>query len=238
MVNHVAETCVREGVDIQTNSRISSITKTADRRFLLMVEQGANKHEETFDSIVSTLPTPTLAAVSEKVLSAQEITKFKKLKYLGAANLIVEMEEKVFEKEYWVSMCTDKIPSLVFLQHTNFVDKSHYNGHNILYVASYCEPDDPLMHMSTEQMLEMYLPAIEKIVGSKCKVYDAFVWRAKHAQPIFDKDFLVNVPTFNTSDPHFFIANLDMTYPYDRGTNFAVKLGKDVAALVLQSVGV
>ncbi len=238
MIDHIGGECVRAKVQIQTESRVSFISKTSTNRFLLTVEHGGEKCEELFDVVVSTLPTPILTSVAQEVLSVQEIARLRKLKYLGAVNLIIEMEEKVFEKEYWVSLCTDKIKSLVFIQHTNFVDKSHYNGHNILYVASYCEHDDPLMSMPKEEMLEQCLPAIEKIAGKKCKIYDAFMWKARYAQPVFDKEFLENVPKFTTSDPHFFIANLDMTYPYDRGTNFAVKLGKDVAALVLQTIGV
>jgi len=33
-----------------------------------------------------------------------------------------------------------------------------------------------------------------------------------------------------------FVANMDMTYPYDRGTNYAVKLGKDVSGFVLKKL--
>ncbi len=235
MIDHVAEVCKKSNMHIATNTRITKIHKNTEGKFILTIQSGEVTKEELFDIVISTLPSPILAEVSKDVLSQPELNSLRKLKYLSATNLIVEMEEKVFEKEYWVSLCTDKIPSLVFVQHTNFVDKSHYNNHNLLYIASYCEPDDPLMSMNKEQMLEKYLPTIQKIAGKKCKIYDTFVWRARYAQPIFDREFLENVPHFTTSDPKFFIANLDMTYPYDRGTNYAVKLGKDVARLVQQT---
>jgi hypothetical protein len=56
------------------------------------------------------------------------------------------------------------------------------------------------------------------------------IWR----QPIFDATFIQNKPDFITSTPGFIIANLDMTYPYDRGTNYAVQLGNKAAEIVLQ----
>jgi protoporphyrinogen oxidase len=235
MIDHVAEACKKSNTQIVTKARITKIHKNPERKFILTIQNGEETKEELFDVVVSTLPSPILAEVSKDILTQPELDRLQKLKYLSATNLIVEMEEKVFDKEYWVSLCTDKIPSLVFVQHTNFVDKSHYNNHNLLYIASYCEPDDPLMFMNKEQMLEKYLPTIQKIAGKQCKIYDTFVWRARYAQPIFDKEFLKNVPHFTTSDPRFFIANLDMTYPYDRGTNYAVKLGNDVAKLIQRS---
>ncbi len=53
----------------------------------------------------------------------------------------------------------------------------------------------------------------------------------RHAE-IFDKEFLKNKPDFETPLKGFYIANLDMTYPYDRGTNYAVALGKKVVELL------
>jgi len=58
------------------------------------------------------------------------------------------------------------------------------------------------------------------------------MFKAPFAQPIFDKEFVKNKPYFITPVKNFFIANLDMTYPYDRGTNYAVKLGKEVAKFI------
>jgi hypothetical protein len=58
------------------------------------------------------------------------------------------------------------------------------------------------------------------------------VFRAPFAQPIFDKNFLKYKPNFFTPAKNFYIANLDMTYPYDRGTNYAVKLGKEINKII------
>ena len=52
------------------------------------------------------------------------------------------------------------------------------------------------------------------------------------AQPIFDKEFLKLKPTFQSPVDGFYIANMDMTYPYDRATNYAVQLGRTVAGMI------
>jgi protoporphyrinogen oxidase len=236
MIDFVANQFREAHGTIHANTKVSTVRKTPEGKFTVVVKSGEEEREELFDRVISTLPSPVLASVGREVLSTEVVTKLRSLKYLSAANLIIEMEEKVFDTEYWISICTPHIPSLVFVQHTNFVDKSHYNNHNLLYIASYCEPTDPLMSMTKEQMLAQYTPTIEKMLGKKPTIHDTFLWKAGFAQPIFDKEFLENVPHFTTSDPHFFIANLDMTYPYDRGTNYAVKLGRDVAKLVQKTL--
>lgn len=86
--------------------------------------------------------------------------------------------------------------------------------------------------MTTEELTKYILPYIKKITQKTAVVRNAYSFKGPFAQPIFDQDFLKNKPTFTTPTKNFFIANLDMTYPYDRGTNYAVKLGKQVAALI------
>jgi protoporphyrinogen oxidase len=53
-----------------------------------------------------------------------------------------------------------------------------------------------------------------------------------YSQPIYDKIFIKNKPNFITPLKNFYIANLDMTYPFDRGTNYAIKIGKKVASFI------
>ena len=87
--------------------------------------------------------------------------------------------------------------------------------------------------MGNEEILHYFLPYLKKI-NTKYQIFDTkyYLFKAPFAQPIFDKDFLQNKPDFKTPVKNFFIANLDMTYPYDRGTNYAVKLGREVSSLL------
>jgi hypothetical protein len=86
--------------------------------------------------------------------------------------------------------------------------------------------------MSKEEILKLVYPHLEKIENHKLIMKNSFIFKVPFAQPIFDHDFEKNIPTFVTPDKNFFVANLDMTYPFDRGTNYAVKLGKQVAGMI------
>jgi protoporphyrinogen oxidase len=87
--------------------------------------------------------------------------------------------------------------------------------------------------MSDKEALDFFSPYLKKINSSFQLPASSFhLFKAPFAQPIFDKTFLKNMPTFKTPVENFYIANLDMTYPHDRGTNYAVKLGREIADLI------
>jgi len=185
-----------------------------------------------YDKVISTLPTPVMVKLTKNIFSADYLQKFNKLKYLHAVILILETEKPILNKTYWLNICSDTIPFMILAQHTNFADKKNYGDKHIAYVGWYVDKTSPLLKMSNEEILNFVLPHLKKIENFKLKIENYFVFRAPWAQPIFDEDFVKNKPDFITPDKDFFIANLDMTYPYDRGTNYAVKLGKDVVRFI------
>jgi protoporphyrinogen oxidase len=117
------------------------------------------------------------------------------------------------------------------IQHTNFIKSSNYANHHILYAANYVEEGSRLLSMTKDEIVGQYLPHLLKI-NKNIVPLKTYLFKASFAQPIFDADFLSHMPQFETPNKKIYIANLDMTYPYDRGTNYAVKLGRDVAGLL------
>ena len=187
---------------------------------------------EVFDRVISTLPTPVLVKLTENIFTDNYLSKFKKLRYLHAVTMIMETEKPILNKTYWLNICTEKIPFMILAQHTNFIDKKNYGGKHISYLGWYVDVNSKLLKMTDNEIIKMVTPALEKIENFKLKIINYFIFRVPWAQPIFDKDFVKNMPTFKTPNKNFFIANLDMTYPYDRGTNYAVKLGIDVSKFI------
>ncbi len=121
---------------------------------------------------------------------------------------------------------------MVFVQHTNLIDKKHYGGNNIAYIGRYVEMNDPVFKMDKEEIGQLWIPYLERVTGKKIRINRDYLFKAAYAQPIFDKDFIKNKPDFITPIKNLYCANLDMTYPYDRGTNYAVKLGKQVSNII------
>jgi protoporphyrinogen oxidase len=210
-------------VNVLTGYEIKEIKKKGEK-FII--------NNQTYDKVISTLPTPVLTKLTTNIFPQEYLLRFYKLKYLHAITLILETKKPILESTYWLNICTDKIPFMILAQHTNFSDKRNYNNNHLNYIGWYVDGDNKLLKMDKEEILKLVCPHLEKIGNHKLMIKNSFLFKAPFAQPIFDKDFEKNMPTFKTPDKNFFIANLDMTYPYDRGTNYAVKLGKQVAGMI------
>src|SRR3989344_2450988 len=142
------------GVDIKKATVVEEIIKVGDSFKI---------NNEEFDAVISTLPTSIMAKITQNLLPKSYLSRFSKLHYLHAVNLIIESKEPLFQKEYWLNICTDKIPIMVLVQHTNFIDKKNYNGNHILYIGNYIDANSPLLKMNKEEALQFFLPYLQRI---------------------------------------------------------------------------
>ncbi len=212
------------GVDIRKGKGIESVAKKGE---------GFMLDKERYDTVVSTLPTKVMINATRELFPASYIKQLSSLEYLHAVNLILETEDPILEKTYWLNSSDKNLPFMVVVQHTNFIDKQYYGENHIAYIGKYVDGDDKLLKMERQDAIAFYGPHINTISTNKVKITKSFLLKAGFAQPIYDRNFLKNKPDFITPAKNFYIANLDMTYPYDRGTNYAVKLGKEVARFIL-----
>lgn len=231
-IEYVQQIDEKMGVQIHTHTSVGELVKKGDI-FSLTATSGHKTTHYSFDAVVSTLTTPILQTVAKDVLPQSYISKLKRLQYLSALVMILETNEPILKDSYWLNICTRDIPVMFIGQHTNFIDKKHYGNKHIAYLANYLSPDDPLLKKTDREVFDHYMQSIKTVYPDfKSKNNNYWIFRAPFAQPIFNKTFLKNKPEFASPTTNFYIANLDMTYPYDRGTNFAVRLGKQVAEVV------
>ena len=221
--DYVEKHLVSKGVIIQKGTEISTIQKKG-HAFII--------NDVLYDRVISTLPTGVFMQVGKKILPNSYILQLKKLSYLDALVLIVETDKPFLKDTYWLNICTPEIPAMVVAQHTNFVSPKRYGNNHLAYIGYYPEREDPLMSMTKEDLLDAVIPAVRTIENSTAKILRTYLFKAPYAQPIFDSRFKQNKPEFMTPVEHLYCANLDMTYPYDRGTNYAVSLGKRVAEIM------
>jgi protoporphyrinogen oxidase len=222
-INYLEKLLKDLGVNISTGYEVKEIKKKKNK-FLI--------DNQEFDLVISTLPTPITAKIAQKIFPAKFTQNLRKISYLHALTLILETDKPILRKTYWLNLIAPKIPIMVLVQHTNFIDKKHYGGKHIAYLGWYLDKDDKLWQMNDKDLLKFLLPYLKQISNFQFPISNYYVFRASFAQPIFDKNFLKYKPNFFTPAKNFYIANLDMTYPYDRGTNYAVKLGKEINKII------
>jgi protoporphyrinogen oxidase len=224
-VNYMEKQLKGLKVEMLKGTGVEEIKKKGDR-FII--------NNTLYDVVISTLPTPVLTKLTTDVFPENYLNRLSKIEYLHALTLILETDKPILEKTYWLNVATDKIPIMGIVQQTNFIDKKNYGGKYITYLGWYFKKEDKLMNMEKNELVKFVYPYLKKI-NSNCSIVsllNCYLFKAPFAQPIFDKEFVKNKPDFQTPVKNFFIANLDMTYPYDRGINYAVKLGKEVTKLI------
>ncbi len=232
-VNHLETVLKRQGVLIFKDTEIN-LVENKQNAFSVLDREGRELGE--FDLVVSTLPSPVSAQVLSNVLSTDEIRNLSKLKYLNAVQMIVESKERLFRGIYWANISTPRLNSMGIIEHTNMINEAHYGNNKVVYLANYVSADDKLWKMNREEIKRFYLHDLESLKPGYTRfIKRTFIVKIPFAQPVFDREFLKNKPRIKTSRKNLFLANLDMTYPYDRGTNYAVKLGNDTTNQILNS---
>lgn len=190
------------------------------------------KKSEIFDRAIFTLPSflflKTLPQLPQKYKQ-----KFIPLKIIGATNLVLRLKKPFFkDNTYWLSICDKNAPVMAIVEHTNFMDKKHFNNEHLVYLGNYLTQDDPKYLMSKEKKLALFDPFLRKFNPDYKKHligYEHF--KAPFAQPIIPANYSKIIPSMITPLPHVFLANMEQVYPWDRGTSNAVALGKKAAEL-------
>ncbi|MBL8118031.1 MAG: FAD-dependent oxidoreductase, partial [Anaerolineae bacterium] len=139
---------------------------------------------------------------------------------------------------YWLNLPatspdkqTSQFPFLALVEHTNFMDKSHYGGDVLVYCGDYVPVDHEYLRMSADELLERFLPALQKVnpAFQRDWIRKTWLWRAPYAQPVPGVNHSQKIPALKTPLPGLYWASMSQVYPWDRGTNFAVEIGRRVA---------
>ena len=127
-------------------------------------------------------------------------------------------------------------PFFALVDHTNFVPKENFGGDHIMYAGDYLELGHEYFTMSHDELLERFIPAFKKFNPEFSRDWVKKIWVSKtaYAQPIPLLNHSANIPSIETPIPNLYFASMSQVYPWDRGTNFAVEIGRRAAKLMLR----
>jgi len=220
LINYIEYKLLKSGVVIQKQSEIKKLNK---------INNGFLINKIKFDAVVCTLQTPIITRTISNIFPKKYSNRLKKIKYIHSMSVILITKKPLIENYYWINILDKSNKIVCAATHTNFIDKKHYNNKNITYLFDYLDKNDKRFSNNLDEVFDFYLTNLLKInFNAKQEIENHHTFFSSYTQPIFDKVFIKNKPEFITPVKNFFIANLDMTYPYDRGTNYAVKIGKKV----------
>jgi len=221
-----AEILREQGVDIRLGARIESIKREQD---------GLSVGSEIFDKVLVTT-SPNFMAKLCPDLPESYLKGLLELKSLGAVVMALSLKHQLSEDGYyWFNLPKeDGFPFLALVEHTNFVSPEHFGGDHILYAGDYLVPGHEYFSLSDEELLERFAPAFKRI-NPKFEldwVKKTWVFKTNYAQPVPLVNHSKNIPDIKTPVAGLYFASMSQVYPWDRGTNFAVEIGRKAAKLM------
>jgi protoporphyrinogen oxidase len=229
--NDFAAILQEKGVKIIYDTKVDSIAGKDGR-----VELSISGKPEIFDQTLVTVSPAQLAGMAPS-LGSDYLKGLLSLQHLGAVVMVVSLKHKLSrEGYYWYNLPKKEgYPFLALVEHTNFMDKAHYNDEHIIYCGDYLENGHEYFSLSEEQLLQRFLPSFKRINPDFKPdwVNQAWVFKSSYAQPVPFLNHSKNIPAIETPIPGLYFASMSQVYPWDRGTNFAVEIARRAVKLML-----
>lgn len=221
-----------KNIKIFKNEKVLSIKKEKEK-YTIKTE---NSKFSQYDYVISTVAYPIFENIAGSLIPKNVKNKLSKINYTAAKIMVLFMKES-FMKYYWLNNGDKSIPFGGLIEHTNFISKENYGGHNVLYISNYMFESDPLYKLSNEKLFDKYVPMLKQINPNfdPKNVEKIEVFTERYAQPIIKKNYSDLKPDFKIENENVYIASMPQIYPEDRGLNYAIRLGMDVAKEVFKN---
>jgi len=231
MVDAMVRGCEEQGVRLVSGQGLTSISRNAAGTWAVTLEDGSS--EEGFDALVATTPSNVFQRLVPN-LPADYAARLNALEYEAATVVLLELTQPLSDI-YWLNIADPELPFTGVIEHTNFMGPEHYQGKHYVYLSKYMEPDHPYFSMEPQALVQEYLPYLKRInpAFDASWVTNSWVFRERAAQPIIPLHYSEMIPDHRTPFDKLYLANTTQIYPEDRGTNYSVRLGNDIARLVL-----
>jgi protoporphyrinogen oxidase len=199
---------------------------------------GVSVRSETSEAYDKVLVTLSPEAISRLVPSLPEeyLHGLRSMKSMGAVVLVLALKHRLSEEGYyWYNLPKEAgYPFLALVEHTNYVEAEHFGGDHIVYAGDYLEPEHDFFRLSQEELLERFLPALKKFNPKFEREWVRKTWlfRTAYAQPVPLVNHSQNIPPIATPVEGVYFASMSQVYPWDRGTSFAVEIGRRAARMM------
>lgn len=233
-LNKLAEVVKSQGADIRLNSAVNKLKKNGDGSWTIEATPGA----ATFDAVMSTT-SPALMTRLAPDLPVEYAGTLRALKSMGAVVLVITLD-RALTKYYWHNLPKEAgFPFLSLVEHTNYIGPEHYGGDHIVYCGDYLNPDHEYFALSKDELLERFLPALKRFnpAFDRSWVKATWLWKTPYAQPIPPLNHSRSIPDIRTPLRGLYFASMSQVYPWDRGTNYAVEIGRRTARLIASDLG-
>lgn len=198
---------------------------------------GGSARDERFDAVIATTPSYLFPRLVDG-LPADYLRRLTDVNYMAAV-LVILVLDRPLTNVYWLNVADRSIPFVAAIEHTNLIGPEHYGGKHIVYLSNYLSTDHPMFRMGHDEILREYLPHLRKINPdfNPSWIETSYHHRVGAAQPIIGTNYSERIPAHRTPFRGLYLANTTQVYPEDRGTNYSVRMGREVARMAMGDLG-
>ncbi len=162
----------------------------------------------------------------------------RRIRYLANLCVVLELDRSLSDI-YWLNVNDPEFPFVGVIEHTNFEPSSTYEGRHVVYLSRYLAESDAMWRMSEREVIAFTLGHLRRMFPDLTDkhVLTAHVWRARYAQPVVDRGYRRRIPGRRTPIENLYLATMAQIYPQDRGTNYAIRQGRDAARELAEALG-
>jgi len=233
--NLFADRLQEMGVEIRLQTPVTLVEKAAGSSLVSV----HNEMTEAYDKVLVTLSPEAMTRLVPS-LPEEYLQGLSRMKSMGAVVIVLALRQQLSEQGYyWFNLPKSAgYPFLALVEHTNYVGKEHFGGDHILYMGDYLEPEHEFFRLSQDELLERFLPALKRFNPrfERDWVRKAWLFRTAYAQPVPLVNHSQNIPAIETPLEGVYFASMSQVYPWDRGTNFAVEIGRRAAMIMMRAI--
>ena len=236
----LAEAIRQQGAQLCLNASVEHIALENGKPTLRV-----NSETQSFDRVISTVSPRLMLKLTDGLAETPYGQQMAALKSIGGLCVVLATNQQLMsDGTYWLNLpavtsdkAKNEFPYLALVEHTNYLPREHYGGDHILYLGDYVPPDHEYFTMSEADLVERFLPSLKQVNPNfdRSWIRKWWVFRAPYAQPVPELNHSQNIPPLQTPLPGIIWASMSQVYPWDRGTNYAVEMGRNVATLILDN---
>ena len=234
VIDVLAERIAQQGGVVHTSASVTQIIEADGSATAMDVKlEGGETERREDDAIIATIRSYVFTRLAP-AMPPEYQSKLENVDYLSAILMVLVMN-RPFTNKYWMNIADPGMPFVALIEHTNLIDKELYGGKHILYISNYPSRDNELYQMSGGELMDLFVPHLQKINPDfeRSWVIEYHHHRVDGAQPIVGINYRAGIPDHRTPLKGLYLANTTQIYPEDRGTNYSVRMGRQVARMVV-----
>lgn len=230
LADGIAEGITAHGGTIETGRPVTAIRREGDR-WICATPQG----DVAADRVAVTTALPLLADMVGDWATPEQVARLNRIRYIGNVCLVLELDRPL-SGTYWLNVNDASFPFVGVIEHTNFERPETYGGRHIVYLSKYLPHTDPLYAMDADTFLDYALPYLKRMFPTftRERIMAHHLWRARWSQPVIEKHYGAMIPPEDLLGDGLHICSMAQIYPEDRGTNYAIREGRRLAARLIE----